>query len=353
MDSELSSNVEQDNNPLKPEVETTNPVELPNEQPEKKSKLPLVALIVGLVVIIAGGIFAYLAITETGPFQKQQDEDQEQISNEHLWTPENYPRVDASTVTHPLAMAFYQDFTGDKDKKYADFGFSQTHQSYLNLINGKKDLILVTSPSEDELKLAAEKNIELEVTPVVKEGFVFFVSSDNPVDNLTSEQVRDIYSGKITNWKDVGGEDKPIVAYQRPINSGSQTGMLDLVMKDTPLMTPPSESWRMSDMNNIVDAVSSYENTNDAIGYSYYYYATTMYQDIDKNIADGIKLLSIDGVKPGETTIQSSEYPFHTAYYIVIDKAATEDSPARKLMDAMLSQRGQTVARNAQYVPVN
>lgn len=83
-----------------------------------------------------------------------------------------------------------------------------------------------------------------------------------------------------------------------------------------------------------------------------YYYATTMYQDIDAEVVDGIKLLSIDGVKPGESTIQSGEYPFNTAYYIVIDKASAEDSPARKLKDAMLSPRGQAVAKGAKYVPV-
>jgi phosphate transport system substrate-binding protein len=321
---------------------------------EKKSPAPLialVALIVGLVAVAAGGVLAYMGITETGLFQKE-DKLEREVSSELPWKVAEYPRVDASTATHPLAIAFYEDFTGDRSKALADFGFTKTHEAYTRLINGDVDLILVTSPSEDELLMAKEKNMELLVTPVVKEGFVFFVSTDNPVDNLTSEQVRDIYAGKITNWKEVGGEDLSIVAYQRQRNSGSQTGMLDLVMKGVPLMTPPSENWQIGTMEAIVDAVSSYKNTSEAIGYSYYFYVTTMYQDIDADVADGIKLLSIDGVKPGEASIQSGKYPFTTAYYIVIDKAVGEDAPARRLMNDMLGTRGQAVARGAEYVPV-
>lgn len=317
---------------------------------EKKrgGKAKLIVLIAGLVVILGGGGLATWLILG----QDKSVGRSETSSNGVLWSAEDFPKIDASTATQPLALAFYEDFTGDKNVDFGKFDFTKTHEAYVKLIEKKVDLILVTSPSEDELALAAEKGMELEVVPVVKEGFVFFVSKDNPVDNLTSQQVQDIYAGKIKNWKEVGGEDKPIVAYQRPENSGSQTGMLDLVMKGVPMMTPPSESWAISSMSGIIDAVSSYTNANDALGYSYYYYAVTMYEDIDKDVADGVKLLSIDGVKPGDETIRNESYPFRTAYYIVIDKAAEEESPARKLMKEMLSNRGQAVAREAKYVSV-
>ena len=127
------------------------------------------------------------------------------------------------------------------------------------------DLIVVTEPSEEELELAAENGVELEVIPVVKEGFVFYVNASNPVDNLTQEQVQSIYSGEITNWKDVGGNDEEIVPYQRPVNSGSQTGMLSLVMKDKTLMEPKKENL-LQTMAQIINYVSSYDNGKDSIG---------------------------------------------------------------------------------------
>ena len=72
----------------------------------------------------------------------------------------------------------------------------------------------------------------MEVTPVVNEGFVFFTNVNNLVNGLSLKEIQDIYTDKITNWNQVGGDNVKIIAYQRPENSRSQTGMLSLVMKD-------------------------------------------------------------------------------------------------------------------------
>ena len=178
------------------------------------------------------------------------------------------------------------------------------------------------------------------------------IKKDNPVENLTQEQVKKIYSGEITNWKEVGGENKTITPYQRPVNSGSQTGMLSLVMKDKKLMTPKKENL-VASMAEIVNLVSQYNNDMDAIGYSYYYYAKTMYETIDNAVASNIKFISIDGIEPSNENIQNGTYPYTTAYYIVINKADGSNSPARILANHMLSSRGQLVAETTGYVPVN
>ena len=212
-------------------------------------------------------------------------------------------------------------------------------------------MIVVTEPSEDELKYAEEHNVELEVIPVVREGFVFYVNAENPVKSLTLEQIQDIYSGKITNWSEVGGNDEEIRAFQRPENSGSQTGMLSLVMKDKELMEPLKEDL-IETMSAIINLVSDYDNGVNSIGYSYYYYATTMFETIDSTVSDRIRLLAIDGVEPNNKTIKDEKYPLETAYYIVIRKDESKDSNTRKLVDAMLSDRGQAIAEEAGYVGV-
>ena len=127
--------------------------------------------------------------------------------------------------------------------------------------------------------------------------------------------------------------------------------MLSLVMKDKELMEPKKENL-MQTMAQIINYVSSYNNGKSAIGYSYYYYATTMFQTIDSEVASNIKLLEIDGVKPNVETIKDGSYPYTTSYYIVINKADGEDSAARKLANEMLSNRGQKVALDIGYVPV-
>ena len=78
----------------------------------------------------------------------------------------------------------------------------------------------------------------MEVTPVVNEGFVFFTNVNNLVNGLSLKEIQDIYTDKITNWNQVGGDNVKIIAYQRPENSGSQTGMLSLVMKDKKIKEP-------------------------------------------------------------------------------------------------------------------
>ena len=300
---------------------------------EKKKAINVLLVIIPILVIIAC-VMAYLYFTKMKV--------EETTSNEPIFTLQNYPRIDGSTATLPLAQAFKAGFTG-KNIEETEVTHSKTHNAYVNLINGDTDLILVTYPSEDEQKLAQEKNVELEIVPIVKEAFVFFVNKENQIDNLSLEQIKQIYSGKITNWKEVGGPDAKITAYQRPANSGSQSGMLELVMKNTKIMEAPKENIA-SGMADIIDVISDYNNKDTAIGYSYYYYATKMYT------SDTIKLLSIDGVKPTYDNIKEGLYNIQTAYYAVIRKSETEDSPARKLLNAMKSSNGQNIAKEAGYV---
>ena len=267
----------------------------------------------------------------------------ENKTDEILFTKETLPRVDASLATQPLVDAFVLDFTG-KTTEEMGVEYSNTDPAYTKLINNEADLIVVTEPSEDELKRASDANVELEVTKVVNEGFVFFVNKDNKVDSLTFDEIVKIYSGEITNWNQVGGDDAEIIAYQRPENSGSQTGLYSLVMKGIPVKArTPKEEVNLS-MAGIIEYVSDYENGLDAIGYSYYYYANEMYYSED------LKYLGINGIKPTYETIKDESYPILTAYYIVTRKGETNEN-VLKLKEDMLSKRGQEVATKAGYVP--
>ena len=250
-------------------------------------------------------------------------------------------RVDASLATQPLMDAYVEGLKDYNLKK----DYTNTDPAYTKLINGETDLIIVTEPSSDELKRASDAGVELEVTPVVNEGFVFFTNVNNLVNGLSLKEIQDIYTDKITNWNQVGGDNAKIIAYQRPENSGSQTGMLSLVMKDKKIKEPKREEY-IESMAGIIDAVANYDNSKDSIGYSYYYYATTMYGN------ENIKFLAVDGVSPNHDTIKDESYPLITAYYIVTLKG-TENSAVNKVKKAMLESKGQEIARNAGYIEIN
>lgn len=309
-----------------------------------KNKKILITLLV-FVLITIGCVFAYFHFTG-------ESENEVVVQNEKqaLFTLENYPKVDASLATQPLTDAFAAAFTGENNISESWYDYTNTHPAYLRLIDKEVDVIVVTEPSADELQYAKDKGVELEVTPVVREGFVFYVNSNNPVNNLSLSQIKKIYSGKTVNWNEVGGNAGVIRPFQRPANSGSQTGMLSLVMKDTKLMTPLKENL-VETMESIINLVADYDNGENAIGYSYYYYATTIFETIDEEISNKIKLLAVDGVKPTNETIKNGEYTLNTAYYIVTRKGDTS-ADAQKLVNAMLSEEGQKVAEEAGYVGV-
>lgn len=310
---------------------------------EKNKRITNILLIVIVILVVAGCVLAYFYFTKDKTKPIIDPEERKALLNqEQLFTADNYPKIDGSTATLPLAEAFKANFT-KTDIKDVNVTHTKTHNAYVNLINGDTDLILVTYPSEDEQKLAKEKNVELEIVPIVKEAFVFFVNKSNAVNNLTLEQIQKIYTGQIKSWRDVGGENQRIIPFQRPENSGSQSGMLSLVMKGQKMMDPTTETLAYT-MADIVDVISDYNNGKYAIGYSYYYYANTMYSK------DNMKFLAVDGIEPTYDNIKNGLYGIQTAYYAVIRKDAAKDSDARKLLEAMKSERGQEVAKEAGYV---
>lgn len=309
-----------------------------------KKSLKIVITILVMLIIVGGCIFAYFKFGK-----KDNKSGEEQISTEAIFSKADMPRVDASLATQPLVSAMVKNFTAGQMTE-SDLNYTNTHPGYVKLINGEADLIVVTEPSEEELKLAKDKGVELEVIPVVKEGFVFYVNGNNKVDSLTLDQIESIYAGEIKNWSEVGGDNEEIIPYQRPVNSGSQTGILSLVMKNKKLMNPLNNV--IETMEGIIKTVANYANGKGAMGYSYYYYATAMYDLTDENSQDRIKLLGVNGVKPSYDTIKDGSYPIQTAYYIVINKNEPEGSKTRELVKAMLSARGQNVAKDAGYVPV-
>lgn len=304
----------------------------------KKFTAILITIII-MALIVAGCIFWYNSATET------REENPPVSSQEPIFTLESYPKVDASLAIHPLVDSIASNFLGIPESELS-FEYTTTRSSevYRNLINGNVDVIFAAEISEEDREYAKEMGVELNIIPATSSAFVFIVNTSNPVDNLTFDQVQKIYTGEITNWLEVGGNDAPIIPYQRPAGSGSQTAMLSLVMKDKEIMTPQTIQIQ-GEMGQLIDAVAEFDNSDTAIGYSYFYYVNTMYK------RDTIKMLSIDGVKPAIDTIKSGEYPIYTNGFIVTRGDADENT--LKWVEAVLSSRGSEIIENAGYVPVN
>lgn len=259
---------------------------------------------------------------------------------------EGEPRLDGSTALYPLYAAFVQElYRGNGTYSPYDTASSKvvsttTGEAYERLLRGETDLVFMPAPSAKQLESAQKADVSLEQVPVGREGFVFFVHEENPVDSLTLEQVMAIYAGEIRNWKDVAGSNQKIRAFQRPEGSGSQTA-LERMMGDRPLMEAPTEDVPEG-MGGIIEQASAYRNHENAIGFSFRYYATEMISD------HNIKLLKINGVAPTVETIQDRTYPLTSEFYAVTTSEKAD--VYRPFLEWMDSEEAQTLVERTGYV---
>lgn len=326
----------------------------------KRKKATAIVVTILLLCLIGGAVFSYYWFYIRKNTSNQETGNQNNENNYYEPTEEELarakeleeilrkklPTIDGSTSTIPLEAGIKAAlFDISQEKAETSVVHSTTYGSFDNLIDGKCDVIFSTPLSEEQYKKAKEKNVELELTPVVYEGFVFVVNASNPVDTLTQKQIKDIYSGKITNWKEVGGNDAPIVAYQRNATSGSQNYMIDF-MKDSELMEPVTEFIPAS-MVGLMDAVAHYDNAENAIGYSVYAYAADMYGN-----GNEIKFIKVDGVEPTKETMAAGKYPLLNYNYAIYNKDQNADSNVKELVEWILTYNGQLAMINAGYVPI-
>jgi len=267
-------------------------------------------------------------------------------SEQFIFTRENFPRLNGSTAMVPLGQAIASVLLGETREGVADLtNFSRTTQSYRQLMNGYADLLISGAPPESIYKEKDELGFEWEISTFAVDGLVFIVNENNPVNSLTTEQIQRIYTGEITNWKEVGGDDVEIVPFQRNEEAGSQTAMKKLVMGDIPMMEAPSE-YVSGAMGDLVKVVASYNDSAAAIGYTVYYYAH------DMKMADGLKIIAVDGVQPNVDTIRSHEYPFINDSYVVIAAGLSDDAPTKILYNWIMSEEGQKLVAHEGYVSV-
>ncbi len=272
-------------------------------------------------------------------------------------------RMDGATALYPIYAAFIQAiypegeyslwndaYAGYPDDEYSGWTCSGTITAYERLIAGRTDVIFCAAPSQEQLDMAKAAGVELHLTPIGREAFVFFVNSKNPVDGLTVEEVQKIYTGEIRNWREVGGKWQKIRPYQRDEGSGSQSALLR-VMEGLPLLEPEQED-RIGGMGGIITQVASYRNHKNAIGFSFRFYSTQMVQN------DQIKLLSLNGVEPTVETIRDGSYPIASSFYAItaspIGEPAPEESNVdlRAFLDWILSEQGQWIIEQTGYVGV-
>lgn len=246
---------------------------------------------------------------------------------------ENIPVLDGSEALYPIYSAVAYSIYPENSVSFSDGEFSEessvqmknTIRGFTAVVDGDTDIFLTAHPSESQMAYAKEKGVELELVPIGKEAFVFIVNKENPVSDLSTDEIRKIYSGEITNWSAVGGEFLPINPTKRLENSGSQSTMKTF-MKGTEMKSNPLGFLGRS------------------IGFSFRFYVS----DVAEN--GGIKILSVNGIYPDKENISNKSYPVVADFYAVYRKD-NDNENVKKVIDFLLSDEGKKIIEETGYVP--
>lgn len=233
---------------------------------------------------------------------------------------------------YPEGCVTYEGGVFDDDNKYGEnfapdsaMQYQNTIRGFTAVVDGSTDLFFTAHPNAEQMQYAEEQGVELEIVPIGMEAFVFFVNADNPVEDLTTDQIRAIYRNEITNWNEVGGPNRMINPVTRISGSGSQS-MMDRFMED-----------------NMLTRRHPLSIFGGSIGYSFRYYLTGLVGN------DGVKMLSVNGIYPDAENIRNGTYPL-TANFYVVYRSDNDNPNARRIVDWLLSEEGQSMIEQTGYV---
>ncbi len=244
--------------------------------------------------------------------------------------------IDGSTTVGPIAKAFAEYFMEANPDINMTVSESGSGNGAKSLLNATCDIAAMSRPMKDgEFKACAEKGIQPVAHVVALDGLPILVHPSNPVQELSIEQVRKIYLGEITNWKEVGGPDKKIVAISRDTNSGTFETFNKLVMEKQNLSAKVEKVGSNGAIRQRV------QTTPAAIGFAGLGF-------VDKTV----KALKINGVAPTAETVQTGEYPIARPLFMYTDTYPKLGSPLFQFITIHLTEDGQEIVEEIGFVPV-
>jgi phosphate transport system substrate-binding protein len=255
--------------------------------------------------------------------------------------------LDGATALYPVYAAFAEAVYDENTFSQNDVLCTNTSNAYQAIVSGERDIIFVAGASQQQTAAAKASGVDLRFTPIGCEAFVFLVGNENPIDNITYQQLRNIYSGKTANWGTLGWRNGGrMVVFQRPEGSGSQTGLQKMIMNNLPIQVPqPLPDASLIGTNSLMKQVAvKWHGVQPAIGYSYRFYATTMYANPDA------KLLKVNGIEPSIENIQNGSYPFVGNFYAVTN--GEPNGNTKLFIDWILSPQGQEIIEKSGYTPL-
>lgn len=195
---------------------------------------------------------------------------------------------------------------------------------------GRCDIGLSSRSLKDE-----EKASGLKETILAYDGIAIIVNPDNPVSDLDVETIAKIYSGEITNWKELGGNDKTIVLIGREAGSGTRDGF------ESVTGTKDKCQYRQ-ELTSTGDVITTVASNPDAIGYASF-----------ASVKESVKVLTVDGIAPSESSIKNGSYVIQRPFVLVTKEGKELSESARKFFDFITSSDANEMIVSSGEVPAN
>lgn len=295
------------------------------------------------------------------------DENEEFVGIENI-SFDNYPKVDGSTSSSVLNMMVACKLLGTSYRwiepgimsewtlhpvyeelpdQYRNFfseriKTSQTHGAFMNLIDGEADIILThRTVSSDEKAHAESIGVTLIEKPIALDAFVFVVNKKNPVKTISVDQIQEIYTGEITNWSQIGGNNADMKVFTRPRNSGSEEVFRELVMADLEPADFPESA--IGGMAQVFSEILGHET---GICYTF-----NNYKLLQARVPDSeVPKIAINGVFPDENTVKNRTYPFISEVHVAIRSDLDPNSMAYKLYEWLQSEDAKSTITECGFI---
>lgn len=237
--------------------------------------------------------------------------------------------TDGSTSMEKVIGSLGEAFVAENSNLKFTYNPTGSGSGITAVSEGRCDIGLSSRKLKDE-----EKASGLEETVLAYDGIAIIVNKDNPVSDLTVEQIADIYIGSITNWKELGGSDAEIVLIGREAGSGTRDGFESVTKTE-------GKCQYRQELTSTGDVITTVSQNPNAVGY-----ASTA------SISDTVKPVSVGGVMPDEGSIKDGSYAIQRPFMLITPSGKELPEAAKAFFDYITSADASDIIRNSGVVPV-
>ena len=238
--------------------------------------------------------------------------------------------ISGSTSVGPLMEKIQEKYEEENNNVTLEIQQNGSGAGIKDVISGISEIGMSSRELKDEEKTSVQG------TTVAYDGIALLVNTENPVSNISLEDVKKIYTGEITNWKELGGDDSPIVVVSREEGSGTRDAFQEIVGYKSEELTKDAT---ISDGSGAVKTTVA--GNKNAIGFASFEY-----------IDNTVKALSVNDIEPTAENVKAGDYKISRPF-ILVTKEDTLTENGQKLMDFVLSTEGQQIVEENKLITID